>query len=144
MDLNELDALIDLFLSKDLVEIEIEEGGRRVRLRRASAALPQETAAHEQQEHPPSAAPASGGAEDELTAIESPMVGTFYRAPAPEAKPFVSEGQVVAKGQTLCIVEAMKVMNEIDSDFRARIVTVLAEDGQPVEFGEALFLVEPV
>jgi acetyl-CoA carboxylase biotin carboxyl carrier protein len=76
--------------------------------------------------------------------IESPMVGTFYRAPAPSAEPYVKEGQVVEKGSVLCIIEAMKLMNEIEAEVKGRIASVLVENAQPVEYGQPLFLVEPV
>jgi acetyl-CoA carboxylase biotin carboxyl carrier protein len=82
--------------------------------------------------------------DDKLAAVESPMVGTFYRAPAPGAKPYVEEGDVVKKGQILCIVEAMKLMNEIEVEFEGRIVSIMVENAQPVEYGEPLFLVEPL
>ncbi|MFQ5893792.1 MAG: acetyl-CoA carboxylase biotin carboxyl carrier protein, partial [Nitrospinota bacterium] len=81
---------------------------------------------------------------DKLMSIESPIVGTFYRAPAPDAKPYVEEGDVVKKGQVLCIIEAMKLMNEIEAEFEARIVSIMVENAQPVEFGEPLFLTEPL
>jgi acetyl-CoA carboxylase biotin carboxyl carrier protein len=81
---------------------------------------------------------------DALLAVTSPMVGTFYRAPAPDADPYIEVGQLVEVGQTICIVEAMKLMNEIESEFRGRVVKILAENAQPVEFGQKLFLLEPV
>jgi acetyl-CoA carboxylase biotin carboxyl carrier protein len=76
--------------------------------------------------------------------ITSPMVGTFYRAPSPDASPYVDVGTVVKKGQTLCIIEAMKLMNEIEAEFNGKIVAILVENGQPVEFGEELFRIEPL
>jgi acetyl-CoA carboxylase biotin carboxyl carrier protein len=79
-----------------------------------------------------------------LVPVEAPMVGTFYRAPKPDAPPFVSEGDVVKEGQVLCIVEAMKLMNEIEAKVGGRIVKVVVENGQPVEFGQPLFLLEPL
>jgi acetyl-CoA carboxylase biotin carboxyl carrier protein len=88
------------------------------------------------------APPASRGSED-LAAITSPMVGTFYRAPAPDADPYVEVGDMVEVGQTVCIVEAMKLMNEIESEFRGRVVGIPVENAQPVEFGQKLFLIEP-
>lgn len=146
MDLQELGQIIDLFLSKDLAELEIEENGRRVRLKRPgpgadNAASPPQGAAAT-----PEAAAGAGRADidAQYVTIDAPMVGTFYRAPAPGATPFMKEGQVVEKGQTLCILEAMKVMNEIECEVRARVISILAEDGQPVEYGEPLFLVEPL
>ncbi len=79
----------------------------------------------------------------ELIEIKSPMVGTFYKAPAPDAKPYVEVGQTIKNGQVVCIIEAMKLMNEIESDTSGRIVEVLVENAKPVQFGQALFLVEP-
>ncbi|HVP36720.1 MAG TPA: acetyl-CoA carboxylase biotin carboxyl carrier protein [Terriglobales bacterium] len=83
-------------------------------------------------------------AEDNLTAIKSPMVGTFYRAPAPGAKPYVDVGQIISAGQVVCIVEAMKLMNEIESEVAGRVVKILVENGKPVEFGQTLFQIEPL
>ena len=80
--------------------------------------------------------------EEKLHVIKSPLVGTFYRAPAPGAPPFVEEGDIVSPGQVLCIIEALKVMNEIESDVRGKIVKILAENGQPVEYGQPLFLID--
>ncbi len=85
-----------------------------------------------------------GEKNENIHVIEAPLVGTFYRAPAPGAEPFVKEGDFVEKGQTLCIIEALKVMNEIESDVAGRVVKILAEDGQPVEYGQPLFHIEKV
>lgn len=130
-----------------LVEIEIESRGAKIRLvkdgRSAGAAAPVEQA-------PPSVraaaepAAATAGAADNCKPIVSPMVGTFYRAPSPDAPPFVDVGSIVERGDTLCIVEAMKMMNEIEAEFRGRVARVVAENGQTVEYGESLFLVEPL
>jgi len=83
-------------------------------------------------------------AEGNLTPIKSPMVGTFYRAPAPGAKPYVELGQIISAGQVVCVVEAMKLMNEIESEVAGRVVKILVENGKPVEFGQTLFLIEPL
>lgn len=83
-------------------------------------------------------------AEGNLVAIKSPMVGTFYRAPAPGAKPYVDVGEVISAGQVVCIVEAMKLMNEIESEVAGRVVKILVENGKPVEFGQNIFLIEPL
>jgi acetyl-CoA carboxylase biotin carboxyl carrier protein len=139
------EQLVQLAVSHNLVEIEVEQDGFRIRVVRehppgASAAAPpdQRTAATTQ---PASAeTPASPG----LVRVEAPMVGTFYRAPAPDAAPFVSEGDLVKEGQVLCIIEAMKLMNEIEARVAGRVAKVLVENAQPVEYGQPLFLVEPV
>ena len=153
MDLKEIEALIDLFESKDIAELEYEEEGRRIVMKKAVAltvaapqpypvpaaqlAVPQPVAAEAE---PKKVIPS----DDTLVSVESPIVGTFYRAPAPGANSYVEEGDAVKKGQVLCIVEAMKLMNEIESDFEGRIVSILIENAQPVEYGEPLFLIEPV
>ncbi|MEE9520087.1 MAG: acetyl-CoA carboxylase biotin carboxyl carrier protein [bacterium] len=157
MDLKELEALIDLFEQKDIAELEYEEEGRRIVLKKAVAPpvlAPQVIPAPVAQVPVPH--PVAAGAEalpeakkaiptdDKMVTVESPIVGTFYRAPAPDASPYVEAGNSVKKGQVLCIVEAMKLMNEIESDFEGRIVSILVENAQPVEYGEPLFLIEPL
>lgn len=159
MDLTELEALIDLFEKKEIAELEYEEEGRRIVLKKASS-VPVFQHQHAPQVAMPypvgvgaagpgmaEAAPSGKKAvptDDKMVAVESPMVGTFYRAPAPGAKPYVEAGDTVKKGQVLCIVEAMKLMNEIESDFEGRIVSILVENAHPVEYGEPLFLIEPL
>ena len=137
--------VVDLAMAHDLAELEVESRGLRVRVVRRhapAAATHAATAA-------PGALPQAEGVERAAEAasgtvtIEAPMVGTFYRATSPEAPPFVSEGDTVKEGQTLCIIEAMKLMNEIESKLSGRIVKILVENAQPVEFGQPLFLVEP-
>ena len=149
MDLKELRALLRLMEGSDVEELEVEEGGRRVRIRRragqAAAPLPgpQWTGLPVQ---PGAKAPATASVPPEATGlvpIEAPMVGTFYRAPAPGADPYVKEGDYIQKGSVVCIIEAMKLMNEIETEVAGRLMKVMLENGQPVEFGQALFLVEP-
>ena len=136
--------VVDLAMAHDLAELEVEAGGLRVRVirRHAPAAAMQGAAAASvalpQAESVEGAAPAAAG----TVTIEAPMVGTFYRATNPEAAPFVSEGDTIKEGQILCIIEAMKLMNEIESKVAGRVVKVLVENAQPVEFGQPLFLVE--
>lgn len=146
MDLKELKALVRLMEGGDLEELEVEEGDRRIRIRRRSGdGLPMIRAGVPGQGGAKiAAAPAvTAGDTGGLIPIESPMVGTFYRAPAPGAEPYVKEGDSIQKGTVVCIVEAMKLMNEIESEVAGRIVRVVAENGKPVEFGQPLFLVEP-
>ena len=129
-----------------LSEIEASVGQIRVRLQRgggqaaavSSAPAPAPTVEHAAAPAPAVADSASG------VSIEAPMVGTFYRASSPTAEPYVSVGDLVKEGQILCIIEAMKLMNEIESEVRGRVVKILVENAQPVEFGQRLFQVEPV
>ena len=134
--------LIQVMKEEDLAEIEVRRPFWTVRVRRpgtdlavSAAAVPHPVAASREPE--PAPAPAAN-----LLPIKSPMVGTFYRSPAPDADPYVEENSTVDVGQTVCIVEAMKLMNEIESDVRGRIARILVENAQPVEYGQVLFLVE--
>jgi acetyl-CoA carboxylase biotin carboxyl carrier protein len=142
-----IDQVVELAVRHNLAELEVEAGGTRVRVVREHA--PATTGPRI--ETPPALAaplqlpgPESVESTAHLLTVEAPMVGTFYRAPKPEAPPFVAEGDLVKEGQVLCIVEAMKLMNEIESKVSGRIVKVVVENGQPVEFGQPLFLVEPL
>jgi len=149
--IDDLRRLIRLVQRTGIGELEVSDGGRTVRIAAqpsgvttALASLPGFPA--------PTPAPAPAGAdppaattpaEDRLVAVTSPMVGTFYRAPAPEADPYVELGATVEVGQTVCIIEAMKLMNEIESETKGRVVRILVDNAQPVEFGQKLFLIEP-
>ena len=134
--------LVAIMREEDRAEIEVRRWFSSVRVRRPMTDAAVVTA------HaiaPAPAAPArgpEGPPEAHLTPIKSPMVGTFYRSPAPDADPYVEENSPIDVGQTVCIVEAMKLMNEIESDVRGRIAKILVENAQPVEFGQVLFLVE--
>ena len=152
MDLRKLKKLIDLVQESGIGEIEITEGEEKVRISRQLAAPPMLMAAPAMQHlaipggaatgpsaMPGAAAPAAP--EPKGHALKSPMVGTFYRAPSPGAPPFVEIGQSVSKGQTLCIIEAMKLLNEIESDVAGTVKAILVENGQPVEYGQALFII---
>lgn len=119
----------------DLTEITVEEEGVKIHLRRGSASPVLAPA----REIPPAA---REGAKN-IVEIKAPMVGTFYRSPGPDAKPFVEVGNRINEGDVLCIIEAMKLMNEIKSEVKGKIVDILAENGGPVEFGHVMFLVEP-
>jgi len=151
MDLRKLKKLIDLVQESGIAELEVTEGEERVRIVRsgrvaaeAVLTVPAHPPATAVAAAPPAGAPAAAeaAAPPEGHAVKSPMVGTFYRASAPGAKPFVEIGDTVKAGQTICIIEAMKLMNEIESDQEGVVKAILAENGQPVEYGEPLFLIE--
>ena len=149
MDLRKLKKLIDLVQESGIAELEITEGEEKVRISRAgnavqTAVMAMPQAATMMAVAPAAAAPAAAPevpAEPEGHVVKSPMVGTFYRSSAPGAKPFVEIGQTVNAGETLCIIEAMKLLNEIEADQGGVIKTVLVENGQPVEYGQPLFLI---
>lgn len=154
MDLRKLKKLIDLVQESGIGEIEITEGEEKVRIsRQGPAGQPMIMAAPPVAMPVPGAAAPSSGPSAALAppaqpeppaghVVKSPMVGTFYRAPSPGAPSFVEIGQSVTKGQTLCIIEAMKLLNEIESDAAGTIKAIMVENGQPVEYGQALFLLE--
>ena len=147
MDLRKLKTLIELVESSGIAELEIEEGEERVRITRSVAASPVSTVvvptAMPNSASLPAAAlaPPAAPVEAEGHQVKSPMVGTFYRAASPGAKPFVEVGDVVQAGDTLCIIEAMKLMNEIEADKAGTVKQVLAENGQPVEYGQPLVVI---
>jgi len=149
MDLRKLKTLIDLVESSGIAELEISEGEERVRITRSpSAMMAQQVFAAPQQivtapVLQPVAAPAepTKTPEEEGHAVKSPMVGSFYRCPSPGAKSFVEVGQNVSVGETLCIIEAMKLLNEIESDKAGVVKAVLVENGQAVEYGQPLFII---
>ncbi len=127
-----------------LTEIEVDLGAARVRLARTPAALAAAPVAAARASAPAErTTPVADVAPTSAVTIEAPMVGTFYRAPSPTAEPYVREGDVVKEGQVLCIIEAMKLMNEIESKTGGRVARILVENGQPVEYGQPLFLIEP-
>ncbi len=152
MDLRKLKKLIDLVEESGISELELTEDGEKVRISRnftASAPVQQYAPAqyHLPQPAAASAAPApaaatpASAAEEEGHAVKSPMVGTFYRSPSPDAKPFVEVGDTVAVGDTLCIIEAMKLLNEIEADKAGVIKKILVDNGQAIEYGEPLFII---
>ena len=160
MNFEEIEKLVRLVAETDLAEVEIKRSGVQVRISRQIAAAPGGPVhvypMHSGQPswHAPAAAPAPAGApaaaaaaapaeEEGLHVTTATMVGTFYRRPNPEALPFVKEGDTVRKGQVICILEAMKILNEIESDVSGTVVKVFAEDAQPVEYGEKLFAIRP-
>ena len=141
-----IEEMLQLMESRGLVELEMEHQGLRIRLKKASSSpAPQVVEYVTGVPHP--AAPGTGSKalpeENHRIVIKSPMVGTFYRTPSPDAPPFIEVGQDIEVGQVVCILEAMKLMNEIKSEVAGRVVEVLVENGAPVEFGQPLFIVEP-
>jgi len=160
MNQKELKELIEFLIEKDIAEFELERGDVKVRIKRAG----EHTVVHAHPGEPrffavppvasselggvPAAAPATpvpaaAPIEEGLHTVKSPIVGTFYEAPSPGAPPFVKPGDSVEQGQVLCIVEAMKLLNEIESDVAGEIVKKLASNGQPIEYGQELFVIRP-
>jgi len=151
MDLRKVKTLIDLVQQSGIAELEITEGEEKVRISRSGMpgthfmqpmapttyALPPDGAAAAAPVPAPAASPEPTG-----HVLKSPMVGTFYRSPSPGSPSFVEVGQTVTKGQTLCIIEAMKLLNEIESDATGVIKSIMIENGQPVEYGQPLFVIE--
>jgi len=154
MDIRKIKKLIELLEDSDVAEIEIVEGEESVRIARATAAAPLVMPAApvvsavppQALAQSPSAKDLSSSAEDPGqppgTLVESPMVGTFYSASSPDAKAFVEVGQSISRGDTLCIIEAMKIMNQIEAETSGTIRAILVEDGQPVEYGEPLIVID--
>lgn len=154
MDIQFIRRLAELLQRTDLDEIEVVEGESKVRITRhqpvmqpfqAAASVPTAAAAPTTAAATPPSTPVSASAPElpEGYMIKSPMVGTFYRASSPDAAPFVEEGSIVKAGQTLCIIEAMKLLNEIEADVGGKVLKILAANGQPVEYGEPLFIIAP-
>jgi len=164
LNLKELKEILQMLVERDIAEFELEEEGRKIRVRRAPASSPAAVAAVS----PPSASapvlaavsspvapiarpaepappppPAAEETKDGATVVKSPIVGTFYRSSDPNAPPFVSVGDRVKVGQVLCIIEAMKLMNEIEAEVAGEVVKVHHENGQPVQYGEPLFTLRP-
>ncbi len=150
MNLKEIKEIINLMNENNLSEIEVERNGMKIKLKRAPEAgqevIIERTPVTVAKQ--PSAAEKEEGllkeaAEKRLIEIKAPIVGTFYRSPSPETEPFVEIGQEIEVGQVVCIIEAMKLMNEIKSEVRGKVVDILAENADPVEYGQILFLIEP-
>lgn len=154
MDIRKVKKLIELLEESNLTEIEIVEGEESVRLSRGSTAAPVSYALPPQYAAPPGPAPApaatpaaaapAAAKEDDMPEgdiLRSPMVGTYYASPSPDADPFVTLGQKVSEGETLCIIEAMKMFNQIEAESSGTVVGILAETGQPVEFDQPLFVI---
>lgn len=152
MNLKEIKEIIKLMNDNELAEIEVEREGSKLKLKKTCGdvvfASPQPVAraigAPTILTDVQTAEQANQTKRSNLKEIASPMVGTFYRAPSPESPPFVEVGQIIEKGKVVCIVEAMKLMNEIKSDIKGKIVEIPVENAQPVEFGQVMFYIEPV
>ncbi|MEJ1404054.1 MAG: acetyl-CoA carboxylase biotin carboxyl carrier protein [Candidatus Sedimenticola sp. (ex Thyasira tokunagai)] len=149
MDIRKVKKLIELVEESDIAEIEIHEGEESVRISRNSATAPVAYAAPAPAPVAAAAPAPAAAAPAEETAeiisghqVKSPMVGTYYAAATPGAKPFVTEGQSVSAGDTLCIIEAMKILNQIESDKSGVVKKILVENGQPVEYNEPMFIIE--
>jgi acetyl-CoA carboxylase biotin carboxyl carrier protein len=153
MDLRKLKKLIDLVQESGIAELEITEGEEKVKIVKGGvvaisqapllAPAPAPAAAAEPRSAAPAATPppAEPAAGQEGHVLKAPMVGTFYRSSSPDAKPFVEVGQPIKEGQTICIIEAMKLMNEIEADASGVVKAILVENGQPVEYGQPLFII---
>ncbi|MBF0565524.1 MAG: acetyl-CoA carboxylase biotin carboxyl carrier protein [Nitrospirae bacterium] len=155
METNDIKELIELLAGTDVTELSYEKDGMRIRLKRG----PQPMDSQNQGMAPPQGSGATGGVappssahgpdvhEDDLaglTAVKSPIVGTFYRSSSPDSSPFVNVGDRVKKGQVLCVIEAMKLMNEIESETDGKVHSILVENSNAVEYGEILFYIEPI
>lgn len=156
MNLKELKELIELIQRSEITELELEKSGVKVRIKKEPPSLPATPMPEEPPPAPPEGpqpqplpiAPIGAIAPTPTPAgwltLIAPVVGTFYRAPAPDADPYAEVGNIVKKGQILCVIEAMKLMNEIESEWDGKIVEILVENAQPVEYGEPLFRIEPL
>lgn len=150
MNLKEIREIINLMNENDLTQVEIEREGTKIKISKAAAETMYAAARQPliQSVNVPASiadgSSAAASANSNLKEIASPMVGTFYRSPSPESPSFIEVGQTVEVGRVVCIVEAMKLMNEIKSEVKGKIVSVEVDNGQPVEFGQTLFTVEPI
>ena len=157
MEIKDIKSLIKMVTETDITEFELETAGEKIRIERGktpehvSYAIPQAVSTPQMlaqtiltpSQEKPLPTPAVEAESDRSQTITSPIVGTMYRSPAPDAPPYVEIGQIVEKGQVLCIVEAMKLMNEIPSDLDGEVARIYVENGNPVEFGQKLFAIRP-
>lgn len=153
MNINEIKEIIKVLEKTDIVEFELEKSGVRVRIRKGPEEWAVSNGSHERRVSKPAisdqvesqeeAAEKEEAVSVNQKLVKAPIVGTFYRSPSPDAESYVEVGTVVKKGQIVCIIEAMKLMNEIESDVDGKIVKILTENAHPVEFGEPLFAIEP-
>jgi oxaloacetate decarboxylase alpha subunit len=155
VNIKEIKEMLALMSENNLVELEIEKDGTKIRLKKSTPGSENFTGPYviEREKIGPSGTrsieqPAAAAVPEKpsikTVEIKAPMVGTFYRAPSPEAPPYAEAGQVVEPGQVVCIIEAMKLMNEIKSEIRGKVVEVLVENAEPVEYGQSMFIIEPL
>lgn len=152
MNLKEIKEMIALMNENNLLELEIEKEGMRIRLKKTSPGSENTNApiifekarALEPNRENRESSEASVKTATNSVEIKAPMVGTFYKAPNPEAPPYAEVGQVIEPGQVICIIEAMKLMNEIKSEVKGKIIEILVDNAEPVEFGQPIFLIEPI
>jgi acetyl-CoA carboxylase biotin carboxyl carrier protein len=151
VNIKEIKEMINLMNENGLVELEIEKDGMRIRLKKTSAGTeafggPFVVERERIAEVPKKEVPAQPVEKMAVKTVEikAPMVGTFYRAPSPEAPPYAEVGQTIETGQVICIIEAMKLMNEIKSEIKGKILEILVDNAEPVEFGQPMFLIEPL
>jgi acetyl-CoA carboxylase biotin carboxyl carrier protein len=151
LDIPQIRKLMRLIENSDVTEIEVTEGEQTVRISRQGgmpamvpAAVPQPVQYQAAAATAPAPAAAPDSDEEKEHAVKSPMVGTFYRASSPDAEPYVSEGSKVKKGETLCIIEAMKLMNEIEAEYDGTVQKILVENASPVEYGQPIFVITPL
>lgn len=152
MNLKEIKEMIALMNENNLMELEIEKDGMRIRLKKTtpqqeevlSGPIILEREKIPERTMPKEAAETAAKGAANTVEIKAPMVGTFYRAPSPETPPYAEVGQVVEPGQVICIIEAMKLMNEIKSEIKGKVLEVLVENAEPVEFGQPIFIITPI
>jgi len=143
MNIKKIEEVIRLMERHKLTEITVEDDGAKIHLSKGVGGHIEKTVLPPQVSAPTEAAPAKTAPETNTVEIKAPMVGTFYNSPGPDANPFASVGKKVNEGDVVCIIEAMKLMNEIKSEVKGKIVEVVAKNAEPVEFGQVLFIVEP-
>ena len=151
MNIKEIKEMINLMNENSLMELEVEKDGMRIRLKKTSSGTemiqsPIMVERHSVAMDAASRAQAEPAEKPGVKTVEikAPMVGTFYRAPSPEAPPFVEAGQTIEVGQVICIIEAMKLMNEIKAEVKGKLLEVIVDNAEPVEFGQPMFLIEPL
>jgi acetyl-CoA carboxylase biotin carboxyl carrier protein len=144
MNRKEIEEMIKLMNDNDLLELEIERDGLKVKLKKEAYGIKESIQKKDEQTKEERESKKAKLKEESLIEIKSPMVGTFYRAPAPDVPPFTDVGKVIKPQDVVCIIEAMKLMNEIKSEVKGEIVEVAVENGEPVEYGQTLFKVKPI